>query len=364
MAFKIGGNEFISDGTTANANVKYLSVSSLGYISVGNVTPTTPPHAGTLYGYIGGGAYPLRPTSIFIPDIYRFPFSSDSPTTDVANMAVQRRRCHVASSQLAGYAMGGDALTPGLPPSLGGSYYFNIEKFNFSSEAPATLVGSLQFVRTNSGGGCASPTHGYAGGGKIAGEFVVDIERFPFASESETATVGTLTYNRSGHQEAASVTHGYNMNGNFTGSGVPAPTTVSSTTIERYQFAAEAEGTVIGDSTIGRWLGSGLSSPTHAYAAGGVSNDPAIRYNRIDKVSFSSEGNATTVGALTSNVGSTTAVTSSTNGYVVGGATNVPPSPTITGTNAIDKFPFATDTNATDVADLSEIIYQAAGYIN
>ena len=357
MAIRLNNIDVITD--SANLNVTHMSIASLGHIAAGVQTQTTPPHAGSIYGYAGGGINPaLSPT--FFTAIDRHSFTSDTNATTVASMAVQRRRSHSASSEQAGYAMGGDALsTPTLPVFQGLTYYFGIEKFSFATEAPATAIGSLQFVRITSGQGCASPTHGYTGGGAIYNMIPVQIERFPFSNERETSIVGGLTYNRSSTADGASLNNGYNVAGL-----IQFGPSITSTIIERFQFANEAEGVVVGDVTLGRNLLSALSSPTHLYAAGGVSATPVVRYRTIDKMSFTTEGQATFVGDLTANNGSTAATTSATNGYVLGGATsNNPPAPVV-GTNAIDKFPFATDANAADVADLTAVKLQTTNYMN
>ncbi len=358
MAIRLNNIDVITD--SANVNVTHLGISSLGHIAVGVQTQTSPPHAGTVAGYAGGGVNPVASPPIFFTAIERHSFSSDTNATSVASMAVQRRRSHSASSEQAGYAMGGDALAaPTLPPFQGQTYYFGIEKFNFATEAPGTAVGSLQFVRITSGQGCASPTHAYTGGSAIYNMLGVQIERFPFANERETAGIGGLTYNRLSSADAASLNNGYNIAGL-----IQFSPNITSTIVERFQFAAEAEGVVVGDMTIGRQLLSALSSPTHLYCAGGVSSTPVVRYKTIDKMPFTAETSATFVGDLTSNNGSMAATTSATNGYVLGGATsNNPPTPVV-GTNAIDKFPFSTDANATDVADLTAAKFQTTNYMN
>ena len=67
--------------------------------------------------------------------------------------------------------------------------------------------------------------------------------------------------------------------------------------------------------------------------------------NVIDKFPFTSDANATDVGDLTvARYGA--GQSSADNGYTSGGM--VPPE-----SNVIDKFPFASDTNATDVGDLT-----------
>lgn len=359
MAIRINDTTVVDD--SANANLTHVSVSSLGFVNIGTVS-NTPPHAGTLYGYASGGVNPARPVSIFIQNVERFSFASEAPGTNVASVGISRRRGSSCSSELAGYAMGGDSTPSTLPPYMGLGYYFNIEKFNFATEAPSTGVGNMQYVRTNSGTGVASPTHGYAAGCRTFNEFILETERFAFANDVESAIVGSLTYYRQGPSEAASLTNSYVMNGNYIGAGPPI--SVNTSIIEKYKFASETEGVFIGDTTLVRWLGGAASSPTHAYAISGLATTPVVRYRRIDKVSFAAEGNASIVGDLSSNNGSMTATTSAFNGYTLGGATsNNPPAPVI-GTNAIDKFPFATDTNATDIADLVEVKFQTASYNN
>lgn len=357
MAIRLNNIDVITD--SANVNVTHLGISSLGHIAVGVQTQTSPPHAGTVAGYAGGGVNPAA-SPIFFTAIERHSFTSDTNATSVASMAVQRRRSHSASSEQAGYAMGGDALAaPTLPPFQGQTYYFGIEKFNFATEAPATAIGSLQFVRISSGQGCASPTHGYTGGGAIYNMIGVQIERFPFANETETAGVGGLTYNRLSSADAASLNNGYNIAGL-----IQFSPNITSTIIERFQFASDTEGVVVGDTFISRNLLSALSSPTHLYSAGGVSATPVVRYRLIDKMPFTAEGTSTLVGDLTANNGSMAATTSATNGYVLGGATsNNPPAPVV-GTNAIDKFPFSTDANAVDIADLTVAKFQTTNYMN
>ena len=66
--------------------------------------------------------------------------------------------------------------------------------------------------------------------------------------------------------------------------------------------------------------------------------------NNIQKFPFSSDGNGTDVGDLTqSRNNSQSASSSTTHGYTAGG----------TGSNVIDKYPFSSDANATDVGDLT-----------
>jgi hypothetical protein len=230
-------------------------------------------------------------------------------------------------------------------------------------------VGTLNGARSASGLGCASPTHGYCGGIRGTNNVYSDIERFSFASEGLAAIVGSMQYWNSSPCEFGSPIAGFIATGNLGGSGSPLPSappvqTYQTTAIQKYMFSNESDAVQVGDTVLSRFLLSGLASTTHGYTAGGVSPTPAVRYRHIDKMSFASEGTATFVGELTANNGSTGSCTSNNSGYVLGGATANVPGFAASPTNAIDKFPFATDTNCTDVGDLTDSLVQPFGNQN
>lgn len=82
----------------------------------------------------------------------------------------------------------------------------------------------------------------------------------------------------------------------------------------------------------------------YGYTSGGLAPSSLV----IDKFSFSSDSNATDVGNLTPHGHELAGQSSFEFGYTSGGFS---PGPTVY--NVIDKFPFATDGNATDVGDLT-----------
>lgn len=90
------------------------------------------------------------------------------------------------------------------------------------------------------------------------------------------------------------------------------------------------------------------------YASGGAS--PAT--NIIDKFPFPTDANATDVGDLTSVKVGAAGQSSIDYGYSAGGASNAPGSTKI---NIIDRFSFAAGGNASDVGDLSQIRDRVAG---
>ena len=90
---------------------------------------------------------------------------------------------------------------------------------------------------------------------------------------------------------------------------------------------------------------------TSGYTSGGRNADYV---NVIDKFPFSSDANATDVGDLLAATTNGSGQSSSSNGYVSGGFA---PSRV----NVIQKFPFSVDANATDVGDLLAANNDAAG---
>lgn len=128
--------------------------------------------------------------------------------------------------------------------------------------------------------------------------------------------------------------------------------------IQKISFASDTNGTDVGDQSLERTQAAGMHSVTHGYAAGGYDEDFNTYTNKnvIDKFPFASEGNATDVGdtavGITARAGGHQ---SPTNGYVSGGFVSPDPSGNPQGyTNMIQIFPFASDTNATDNADLDQ----------
>ena len=128
------------------------------------------------------------------------------------------------------------------------------------------------------------------------------------------------------------------------------PLTYYINVIQKFSFTSDANGTDVGDLTNIRNHAAGQSSSTHGYTSGGQDPSPGsapeARLNIIDKFPFSSDANATDVGDLTVARFAVAGQSSSDNGYTSGGGTPV-------SSNVIDKFPFATDANATDVGDLT-----------
>ena len=222
-----------------------------------------------------------------------------------------------------------------------------IDKFSFTSDDNATDVGNLTFNR-DPAAGQSSLTHGYVSSNGF--------EKFPFVSGSNGVIVGTQTAGRQSSTGQSSILNGY---GYTSGGYTPSPSW--SNVIDKFPFSADVNATDVGDLTESKAEPSGQSSQTHGYASGGQVGDPSVTWVRtIDKFSFTTNGNASDVGDLGSTTWAAAGQSSSTHGYSSGGFVNNIPYPAAT-SNAISKFPFASDGNVTDVGDLTEYRYQASG---
>jgi plastocyanin len=103
-------------------------------------------------------------------------------------------------------------------------------------------------------------------------------------------------------------------------------------------------------------VGATFQGSTSGYSSGGYST---VYSNVIDKFPFVSDANATDVGDLTVARRAAAGQSSEVSGYTSGGYASMPPTPG--DSNVIDKFPFAADGNATDVGDLTLARNQTVG---
>ena len=126
--------------------------------------------------------------------------------------------------------------------------------------------------------------------------------------------------------------------------------------IEKYSFSTDGNSTDVADLIGNHYQGAGVSSTTYGYACAGK-NDGSYTWS-IDKFSFASDSNATAYSGIISgspsndHVGSISASSSSTHGYTTGGQKGVAP---WTSSNIIDKFSYSSEGNATDVGDIPDV---------
>ena len=229
------------------------------------------------------------------------------------------------------------------------SPYSNIiDKFPFSSDSNATDVGDLVLALRESAGQSSSD-NGYASGGSspAGGGYLNCIQKFPFSSDSNASDIGDLTVNRQALAGQSSSTNGYASGG-----------TPLSNVIDKFPFSSDSNATDVGDLTLERFGVIGQSSDTSGYSSSGYAPPqfPEI-VNTIDKFPFSSDANATDVGDLNCTRYQGAGQSSTTNGYYSGGFSNPPYGTRI----EIDKFPFSSDGNATAVGNLTASRYIPTG---
>ena len=323
-------------GVKPGANLIYNhGNTSFEWVS-GDFTPSLKhPLQGTTSGYVAGGQFPTGNAMI-----QKFSFTSDGNAVDVADLSQARGRLSGTSSDTHGYAAGG--AYSGKKDT--------VDRFPFASEGNATDVGELVYT-VDSTASHTDGTNGYISGGDGAPVpvYVGLVQRFPFSSSITASDVGDFTpVDISRHAGVSSTTHGYTMGGK--------PSASYGDRIYKFNFSASITSSDIGNLTQRRQELCGQTSLTHGYATGGYHSDPTSPsdqagniWNTIDKIAFASDGDATDVGDLPDDGGAYRVRTSSANestthGYASGGVPQV--------IEEIYKFPFASDTNATDIGDL------------
>jgi len=129
-------------------------------------------------GYWIGGRN--GPAAIYSSSILKFPFSSDTNTSDVAEITRGAYLAAGSSGSTHGYASGGYSPTT--------SYSDVIDKFPFSSDTPSTDIGELNIGGSASASYC-STAEGYIAGGNNPGAPTrpTSAEKFPFASDTSAS---------------------------------------------------------------------------------------------------------------------------------------------------------------------------------
>ena len=322
MAYKISDNDVIkADNIAVFKNV---------IVGVHEDFAPLSPVQGETSGYSSGGEKITGPP-YYVNFIDKFPFSSDANASDVGDLTQARARAAGQSSSASGYSSGG-------VPTIN-----TIDKFPFSVDGNATDVGDLlqgiDYVAGNS-----SENSGYTSGGGFSSTNV--IQKFPFSSDANATDVGDLVQGRFGAGGQSSPSNGY-----VSGGGTFPPFT-DVNPIDKFPFASDANATDVGDLSVARAYVAGQSSTASGYTSGGPHPPPEIgRSTVIDKFPFSSDANATDVGDLTDGRKEVTGQSSASSGYSSGGKGSFP---TLPGQAllTIDKFPFGSDANATDVGNL------------
>lgn len=189
-------------------------------------------------------------------------------------------------------------------------------------------------LRTYNHAGASSSTTGYTMGGfnltpatpPFASTYLNSIQKFPFTAPSTATDQADLTVARSNVAGAGNGTSGYCIGGS-------SPTIPGNdrTTIDKFPMSSETNATDVGDLTFGRYLSKSSSSPTNAYVFGGYEADttespsspsPSSWVTGIHKFPFASDTNATDIGDTPVGMVNTAATGSTTKGYQIMGSQN------------------------------------------
>ena len=361
----------IKIGTDTIGDVMYFDGSAWTRLPIGepgdllimNAAGTLPEwrsfeYQGSQFGYAVMGQRILPGgTSQDLVTIEKFSYASDTDAVDHCDAFTTGSHQSCCRSNTYGYANGGEQLTGGDAPPAGPTRN-RITKFSFASTANGTDVGDL-LQSMGSAAGHSSGRYGYvSGGGIYAQPYEVNtIQKYSVTADLNSTDVGDLTFVRQLCRGANSVTHGYTLGGSLAG----WPTTSSFNNIEKFSFDTDGNSTDIANLTDDRGSGSACSSYTHGYLVGGVTyvtpgDVSAVRVDIIDKFTFASDSDATDVGNLSRTKSNHGGSSSTTHGYIAGGS-GAP-------YTEIEKFPFASDSNASIVASLNQGRHQADGTQN
>ncbi len=296
---------------------------------------------GQFNGYSVGGNSAGTGEGQLFNRIERNSYSSDTDSVDVGDLtSIKRATTPSLKSMTHGYVAGGET-------SMGGNVVNEIEKFQFAASANAVDISDMTAI-TSFAAGASSELNCYMAGGEGP---INTIEKFVKSTEVDTTDIGNLTSSRTEVCGSSSTDHGYMAGGATNVPGV--------NTIDRFSFVVDGDAVDVGDLSAVAFGGSAVSSTTHGYQLGGYST---IYLSKIEKYAFASTGNATNIGDLTTPAGNETnsGTSSTTHGYQGGGISSTP----AVYIKRINKFPYATDTDATDIGNLTIAKTNLAGTQN
>jgi hypothetical protein len=226
--------------------------------------------------------------------------------------------------------------------------YGSVEQYSFISDGNSVSIGNISGGQDWWGWNSASissANNGYMVNDEVGGKVII---KFSFVADGfETSSTPSLTATNAGHAGISSGDTGYFGNGH------------SPSVLHKFTIASEAAGAVAvvaipDDRTRAHGVSDTTNGAGYIGLGGGFSG---ATYNRIKKFSFANDNTLTTSNATAGVITNAQGASSATSGYWIGGtdiyANRYAPEPGEAYTNAIQKWPFATDTNAVDVADLT-----------
>ena len=234
-----------------------------------------------------------------------------------------------------GYCSGGYA----------GGWVNKIDKTNFNSHGNSTDAGNLE-IALYSAGGASDKTYGWVFGGYIS-PYTDMIQKFNMLTDANASDIANLTRTKFGTSGCNSVDYCYSVGGYF-----------DREEIQRWAFVSTSNAVDVGELVNGKDRGGSSSSGTHGFHFSGEIPGSPYYTGAMDKFSFA---NATTNAVDHGDLNTARSVpachSSSDYGWASGGGfpTGAP------ATDAIDRFPFASDGGGTDWEDLYEAASNPCG---
>lgn len=307
-------------------------------------------YGGTTSAYVAGGL--TGPTSARTTTIRKFSLASDAADVVMANFFA-----NVAKSQVTGnYSDQHGFISAGITPTVTSTS--GRERFPFATHVTASAYGALSQDRF-AAAGASSEFNGYVAGGTLAASPLtasVVIDRFPFATNVNATNIGSLVETKRYAGGHTSPTHGY-ISGGWR--NPPAPTYFT-TSVRRFSFATNQNASVVLDLATGVSGCVGHSSETDGYTSGGfrisTPPPPVASTTDVQKFPFATNVNATASTIFNPGLYYSAGSSSLTNGYISGGVDTA-------GANSTSrqKFPFATNTAASTLPNLATSRQQSAG---
>jgi hypothetical protein len=200
---------------------------------------------------------------------------------------------------------------------------------------------------------------GYSSGGNDGGWTSVTrytrIDNYSFVTDSDATDWGDLVRDNYHTAGTASATHGYVMGGEYHIGHWQSGYAAFVDTIQKFSFAANANATDVSDTTVVHDHGTGHSDGTYGYNCYNYGmtaspSQPAISpaVNAVDRFPFATDTNATDVGDMNVNQNQLGGISSCTHGYY--STDSGVPNGALAGN--INRFAFASPATAADVGDM------------
>ena len=178
------------------------------------------------------------------------------------------------------------------------------------------------------------------------------IQKFSLVTDGNSTDIGDLIADSRHQQGHSSTTHGYTIGGSLDTAGS------NTDRIQRFSFTTDGNAVDWADLTsVNKQEVAPSASCTHGFALGGNNWNHSIVLDVIDRYPFASQTNATDWADATTTKTTSAGCSSPTHGYSLGGML-FPGSIT---QNVIERYPFVSQTDSVDVGDITLARQSPAG---